>query len=128
MADLSPGTTEVKADRKRFVFIGGCALSGTSALRQVITADQDAVVGLERFGGFISRPAEFTPELYARDRFFDLRDGDTFLKTLDEFPYYRQVEPRYAAARVVGDKIPSLFKLYGRLATSFPGVRIVYVV
>jgi hypothetical protein len=112
-----------------FLFIGGCARSGTSALWQVVTADPGVSLGLERYGRFAARAKEFGPDLFAPERFLDIRESDTFYDSFDAFPNtrYPEVVERFDRARLVGDKIPRLHPLYGRIADSFPEARILYI-
>jgi hypothetical protein len=113
-----------------FLFLGGCARSGTSALWMVLTADPSVVLGLERYVDLAhNKPERFTPELFERDRFLDIRKGDTFYDSFAFFPFqqYQDAVARFDTAQLRGDKIPMLYPLYGQLARAFPEPKILYI-
>jgi len=88
-------------------------------------------MGEERYinkvdGNFI----ELTPELFEKDRFFNLQPGDTHfpdLTTAGAGRYYADLKPRYHKCEWLGDKVPVLYKNYDGLFYRFPMVHVVYV-
>jgi len=88
-------------------------------------------MGVERYinkvdGNFI----ELTPELFEKERFFDLQAGDTHFPDLTSAGagrYYADLKPRYEECEWLGDKVPILYKNYDGLFYRFPNVHVVYV-
>lgn len=113
---------------RAFLFLGGCARSGTSALHRVMQGDPRAFIGLERYVKFAQKPRRFLPALFEPERFLRIEPGDTHYETLDRFPVHRDAAERYPKASIVGDKIPMIAPLYGQIAAHFPGARIVFIV
>jgi hypothetical protein len=111
-----------------YIFIGGCARSGTTALQRVLTTGQNVVVGIERYLGFKDKPDQFGPELFEESRFYDPRPGDTWYDDLAQFPYYGATRALFAGASAVGDKIPLLNPLFPAIAERFPDARVVFIV
>lgn len=113
---------------RAFLFLGGCARSGTSALHRVMQGDPHAFIGLERYVKFAQKPRQFLPALFETERFLRVEPGDTHYDSLDRFPVHRDAAERYPKAAIVGDKIPMIAPLYGQIAQHFPGARIVFIV
>lgn len=113
---------------KSFLFIGGCARSGTSALHRVVAQHPGTFIGLERYVRLAAQPELFGPHLFEPERFLRVEEGDTFYASLDHLPYYKGAGEKLAAAKVVGDKIPKLHQLYKQIAERFPLVKILYIV
>ena len=113
-----------------YLFLCGCARSGTSALWRLLSANKYIVIGLERYINKCSSPFELTPELYQRDRFYDLQPGDTHFKSLEKGgsgTYYTNIKDRFDSAKYVGDKIPRLFKYYNQIFDRFPKAKIIFI-
>lgn len=107
------------------LFIGGTARSGTSILTTILSAHPDICVGIERYGNvFASR--EFTPQLLAKERFFDVQPNDTWYDSLDRFRnHYQRLRERYDLAHYRGDKIPALPRRLDYILANFPEVRLI---
>jgi len=112
----------------KYVFIGGCARSGTSAIWRILTANQTAVIGLERYIKLVNRPDEFNAGLFEERRFFDLRADETWYSDFSRFPYYAEARQRFKDAPIVGDKIPMLHGLLPQIKNNFQDAKIVYIV
>jgi len=109
-----------------YLFVAGCPRSGTTALWRLLIAHPQICLGDERYSELYWRP-EFGPGLFAADRFWDLRPGDTFYDDLDR-PEYEEMRSRYAKARYVGDKIPFLTHVFPALTDRFGrGLRVVTI-
>jgi hypothetical protein len=107
---------------KRYIFVCGCPRSGTTAMWRTLSASSEVVVGVERYA---LRMHTLTPELFERERFLALEEGDTFYDDLVGFSaYYRAAAQRYAAAKFVGDKSPRLYEHFDNLQQHFPGATV----
>lgn len=109
------------------LFITGCPRSGTTVLASLLNDHERVVIGIERYGSLFFRTA-LTDDLFARERFFDVRPGDTFYGDLDFAREYRTMPERFDRADYVGDKIPLLFDHLDRVAEASPGARILFCV
>jgi len=124
-------TNRNRRDHSKRLFVCGCPRSGTTAVWRLLTRHPKIGMGVERYinkvdGNFI----ELTPELFNKDRFFDLQEGDTHFPDLTSAGagrYYKDLEPRYHKCEWLGDKVPILYKNYHGLFYRFPKVHVVYV-
>jgi hypothetical protein len=116
------------SQRRDYLFVCGCARSGTSLVTDLLTMHQDIAIGMERYQRLVTQePEGFEPALFEPERFFDVRPGDTFYDDLEHFEHYGRIRDRYAKARLVGDKVPRLYEQYERIAQRFPGARVIFV-
>lgn len=111
-----------------FLFVCGCARSGTSVLRRLLYAHPEVAIGLERYIKRLRTDGTLSPELFERARFLNPQEGDTFYLSLDHFKAgYVGMAERYAQARYWGDKIPMLYRHYEEILTRFPGAKILFI-
>ena len=68
-----------------------------------------------------------TPDLFTPERFADFRKGDTFWASYTGDPVGEPVLHKYHAARVVGDKVPTLFRNLEQLE-AFDDPKVVFIV
>ena len=118
------------AQDKSYLFVGGCARSGTTALASLLNAHDDVLIGDERYWKVIMR-GDLTLEHFAKDEFLSRgKPADSRHSTRSvEKP---DVDTAYDAARVIGEKIPKLHMLYDRKHNDvwrrFPNCRLLYIV
>lgn len=113
----------------RKLFICGCARSGTSALAAALNGRSEIVLGLERYISYLAAHGALSPDLFERDRFFDVRSGDTFYDDLGFFEkHYAHARDKFAAAKYVGDKIPALTDYLPKIINDFPDARVICIV
>jgi hypothetical protein len=85
-------------------------------------------MGVERYGNRFFAKDFLTPELFEKERFFDLQEGDTFYPDLVTFSdYYSTSVEGYDEAVYFGDKIPLLYKYFDRLQTNFPDCKTLFI-
>jgi hypothetical protein len=113
----------------RYLFVTGCPRSGTTALAELVAAHPNVMIGIERYGLRFARREFLDRSLFERERFFDLRPGDTFYPDLDAFwPQYAQMRERFEGALYRGDKIPFLYRRMKRLLDTFGAeVRVLFI-
>ena len=117
------------AMEKRYLFVCGCPRSGTTALWRLLTDHPKIVLGVERYVWFSFKDGKLNPSLFARDRFFDLQNGDTFYKNLSDFnQYYQKASERFEYAEWVGDKAPQMYKQYETIEKNFARAHIIFIV
>ncbi len=107
--------------------LAGCPRSGTSALHRLLNMHPRIALGLERFNTKITNE-KLTADLFAPDRFFDLRQGDTWYKDFSRFEaVFERLRRKYNRALYVGDKYPRAYMKYDFLAQALPGCRFIYI-
>mgnify|MGYP001107432316 CR=1 FL=1 len=114
---------------KRFLFVAGCARSGTSAFAQLLSGSKDIVIGMERFG-HLENKSNFllTPEYFFKERFFHVETGDTFYDDFDEYHAYdTAMRSKFDSCIYIGDKRPDLYECYDEVFESFPHAIIYFI-
>lgn len=110
------------------LFLCGCARSGTSVLQRVLAGHADIALGMERYIRRFRQSGHLSPDLFEKERFFDVREGDTFYPDLSRFERtYSAMADRYDQCRYVGDKIPLLYRGYDAIFESFPNARFIFI-
>jgi hypothetical protein len=111
-----------------FLFVGGCARSGTSPLAGLLGAHPAICIGMERYiRVLLTRKEAFGPELFTKQRFFNVQDGDTFYGTLEGKPHYNGMEGKWDKSRYIGDKIPRIYAHYPHIGQKFPSAKMVFI-
>jgi len=113
---------------KDFLFVCGCPRSGTSATRHFLANSRHIIIGSERFA---QRVSNLHPALFEKERFYTQEHGDCGydIKTAvfphhDAAAYFRDSIEWFDDARLIGDKIPYLYKELPQLADRFPNARV----
>lgn len=112
----------------KFCFICGCPRSGTTAITQAINEHPDAIIGVERYkyiaiGG---KGGDFTPDLFERDRFIDIRSTDT--NGIHANQAIAQKATTLWPPHTIGEKIPRLYMRQKYLKETFPDSKLVAIV
>jgi len=114
--------------KQDFLFLCGCPRSGTTAAWRLLVGDERIKMGVERYGNRFYTRDFLTPELFEKDRFFSLEEGDTFYPDLEAFnSYYSKAHAGYEDAIYVGDKIPKLYNYFDRLQENFSNAKIIFI-
>jgi hypothetical protein len=122
---MNTETRVLAPSAQRFLFVVGCPRSGTTAMWRLLTGDPRIVLGNERYGNRWFEE-ELTPDLYRKERFARIEEGDTFYGDLAAFhERYEAMLDRYDGAVFVGDKIPMLFTRLDTIADNFPGAKVI---
>ncbi len=114
---------------KRFLFICGCARSGTTAFTHLFTAHRRIVLGMERYGR-LARPDNFalSPAHFDKQRFLNVQPGDTFYDDFESFHRFdTQIEEKYSDCIYTGDKCPDLYLAYDQLFAAFPECTVFFI-
>lgn len=94
----------------------------------LLTASDEMVIGVERYVHRAFPPFSIAPELFQKERFFNVMPGDTFYSNLAEFnEYYGDIEEKFDSARIKGDKIPKLYESFGQFFDKFPDAKVVFM-
>ena len=113
-------------DERQFLFVCGCARSGTTALALLLNHHPDICIGLERFSK-LSLGRKLSKELFEPKRFADIRPEDCGYPTFDERSRSVDLPDRITTAHVVGDKQPRFFAVYDHLQAVFPQATHIYI-
>ncbi len=109
------------------LFVCGCPRSGTSAVAMWLTQMNEIAIGMERYQQYWRKHQAFPDNALTFDRFFDIKQGDTWYNSLDQFPnYYQGIREKYNSAFFVGDKIPRLWENFDSVFRQFSGARVIY--
>jgi hypothetical protein len=107
-----------------YVFVCGCPRSGTTALGRLLNQHPAVALGLERYRYLFGRRlGEFHPSLFAPPRFLDIRAEDGINPNT-------HLAGKFAPGlqmRVVGDKIPYLYRRFPHVRQAFPKARVLAI-
>lgn len=111
------------AEGKKYIFAGGNARSGTTALAEMLNSHPKILVTIERFMKELKQ-GDLRPLHLARD---------VMAAGSEEVPlmmarYGDSLAERWDAAAFVGDKVPALSMGFETLDTHFPDATLVYIV
>lgn len=115
---------------KRHLFVCGCPRSGTTALQQLLGSHPKIVLGVERFFAcsFAANAEGLGPHLFTKERFFDIRPGDTHYGDFSRFgSYYQELAERFDDATWVGDKSPPFVHLLDHIERRFEAAHVVVI-
>lgn len=114
---------------KKFLFIAGCARSGTSAFAQLLSGSKDVVMGMERFGHLESKENfSLTPGHFSKERFLRIEEGDTFYNNFEKYHSYdKLIDEKLDCCLYVGDKRPDLYEVYDDIFRNFPGATVFFI-
>jgi hypothetical protein len=112
---------------KDYLFVCGCARSGTSITTELLRSHPKIAIGRERYNSlFKTNSQSFNSALFERLRFCqELLDTDTHHRQLDS--YYSRVLANWNQYQYIGDKVPSLFKQYDVLMSGFFTPKILFL-
>lgn len=109
--------------RVSYLFVTGCARSGTTVMADLLRSHAEIAMGRERYG-YRYLDHGLPPSLFERERFCrDLQPGDTHHLTLQ--PYYEKIYPRFDSCRYRGDKIPRITANYEPLLASYTRPKVI---
>ncbi len=114
---------------KQFLFICGCARSGTTAFTHLFTAHRQIVMGMERYGRLVL-PGKFelSAEHFGKQRFLNVEPGDTFYHDFEPFHQFdTQIAQKYDSCTYIGDKCPDLYLVYDQLFAGFPDCKVFFI-
>ncbi|WP_027256082.1 sulfotransferase family protein [Leisingera aquimarina] len=105
------------------LFLSGTARAGTSALVNILNQHNHILIGQERYFKKF-RQDRISPAHFEKDRFLDIREGDTHAHGGLFVP---QRPRRYDNAVYVGDKYPPMFRHLDHVLSEFPKARHIYI-
>ena len=116
------------AQDHQYLFIVGCPRSGTTAMWELLSSSSKIVIGVERYAHRVFPPFSLKPDLFEKERFLSLENGDTFYNDLTEFnSYYSNCSKFFPTAKYIGDKIPRLYEYFDDFLEKFPNAKIIFM-
>lgn len=112
---------------KKYLFVCGCARSGTSALATLVSKTPDVFVGMERYISIFKRTGALSQDLFEKERFLNIQKGDSHIEHFEGRAHYHNLREKLDSASIIGDKIPSLYRGYEMLLNNFPGCKIIFI-
>lgn len=118
----------------KYVFIGGCPRSGTTALFRLLVSSEQVGIGFERYLELIGRPDNMTgfmcqvnASLFEKSEFFKKLDKKWYIKQKWIQEYYSSLRTRYNKAKILGDKIPLLESDWKKIRLCIPEANFLYI-
>ncbi len=115
---------------QQILFLIGAGRSGTTALAELLNAHPAICIGIERYKLRFLRHGVFSGSEFTRRRFFHFRAPDTNILPSISGKWralYADMAPKYARARIVGDKIPHLYEKFDECAAAFADAKWIYM-
>lgn len=112
----------------RYLLVCGCARSGTSALTRYLNRHPDVALGMERYITLAKSGGSICTELFAPERFLEIRPRDTFYKDFSHFHDHDHITAKYHGAKIVGDKVPKYYLKYNEIFNNIPGVLFICII
>ena len=116
---------------KKYLFIAGCARSGTSALTQLLGNHSKIVIGMERYGHLVNKGNfKLNPRHFKPERFLKIEPSDTFYNNFKKHHQWdERIEKKLKEKNYVyiGDKRPILYEVYDELFETFPNAKVVFI-
>lgn len=114
---------------KTELFVCGCPHSGTTRFARLLNTNPDVCMAIERAISFLQTNHRLPVNLFEKSVFFDFNELDK--KTPDTSPtwkaFYDDLAARWDNAKVVGDKIPSLFMFFPAVLEDFPNAKFIFL-
>lgn len=119
--------------KRKQLFVCGVQRSGTTALANLLNAHSEICVCIERYKRLLSKanPADFSPDLFDRDRLLDFSDGYTDLtpeKSARFKGFYQSLHDSYDTLKVIGDKVPNSHRGIETLLGQYESCRVLFIV
>lgn len=117
-----------KKERK-YLFIGGCARSGTSSLTKIIGSHRKIILGMERFNNLCEKDSfSLSPNHFSYERFFNVQEGDTFYMDFLQFHNWDpNIYKKYDTCNFIGAKYTDIHNIINHLNESFGEIVIFYI-
>ena len=121
-------TSETTA--RTVLLVTGVACSGTTELSRLLGSHSRICLGHERYKHLFLRNRRPDAGLFTRERFFDIRPGDTNQNPARRpalQDHYATLRRKWPDARIVGDSIPGATHVLGQFLEDTPDARSVFL-
>lgn len=105
------------------LLICGCARSGTTILAHTLNKHPDIALGIERY---IALKGNLTPDLFEPEAFFDETNPPPVYCDFSHAEY-EVVRPKFASAKIVGDKVPRLYRKLEPVLERIPDAKVIFI-
>ncbi len=115
-------------EKNRYLFVGGCARSGTSALTNLLSTHNDIILGMERYNKLcVSHKFSLNKEHFTKKRFFKVKEGDTFYNDFLYFKMHENIADKWDNAKYIGIKYTQVDKVLNIINDVFGDVKFIYI-
>ncbi len=118
------------AIKQKFIFIGGCARSGTGILTEILGKHKKIVLGKERYNKLCHKETyRLSEKHFEKDRFFNMQEGDTFYMDFNRYhiKWEPQIYKKFDQCIYFGLKYTPIHQIIKELSDNFPGMIIFYI-
>lgn len=112
------------------LFICGCPRSATTRFTRWLLSSDAVVLGIERYQNYWDNHLQLPNYAFEESRFFNIQTGDSWYNSFDQLQeknYYESMRKRWKQAKIIGDKIPYLWKNLPGLFKSYPDAKVIYL-
>ena len=115
-------------EQKKYLFIGGVGRSGTTVLTRVIGVHPLIILGMERYNKlFKKQDFSITLKHFEKERFFEMREGDTFYMDFDLFRPHMNAAEKWDQAIYTGVKYPQIASVYELSRQALGDFKLIYI-
>lgn len=114
--------------KSNYIFIGGCARSGTTVLTNIIGMHQHIVLGMERYNHLMKpRKFQLSPEHFEKDRFLTIHENDTGYTDFNRFLCHQSIPEKWEGAVLFGTKYTFTDQVFWKLKQAFGNFHYLYI-
>lgn len=115
--------------QRNYLFVGGCARSGTSVLTVLIGSNSQVVLGKERYNKLCNKQTfSLSTGHFKKERFFNVLEGDTFYTNFNDFHTWdAQIYSKFEHCKYVGIKYTRIHTIMDELLESFGKITVFYI-
>jgi hypothetical protein len=115
--------------KMKYLFVGGCARSGTSSLTRLLNSHKKILVGIERYNKLCHKHNySLNKGHFLKKRFFQVEKGDTFYSDFSEVhKRSKWLYRKYESLEYIGLKYTSIHNIMDELNSTFGNPVIIYI-
>jgi hypothetical protein len=128
LAETERNRTSETQQKSKYLFVGGCARSGTSILTNIIGMHQRVVLGMERYNNLM-KPQKFqlSAEHFEKNRFLTIHENDTGYTDFNKFRCHGSISEKWDSAALFGTKYTFADQVFWKLKQVFGNFHYLYI-
>jgi hypothetical protein len=120
--------TSERQQKSKYIFVGGCARSGTSILANIIGGHQRIVLGMERFNNLMKpRKFQLSQEHFEKTRFLTIHENDTGYTDFNKFRCHWSIAEKWDKALLFGTKYTFADQVLWKIKQNFGNFHYLYI-
>ena len=128
LAETEGNRTLETPKKSKYLFVGGCARSGTSILTTIIGSHHRIVLGMERFNNLMKpRKFQLSQEHFEKTRFLTIHENDTGYTDFNKFRCHRSISEKWDSAALFGTKYTLSDQVFWKLKQVFGNFHYLYI-